>query len=124
MAQQQIVTLVDDLDGSEAEFSIEFGLDGKMYEIDLSATNAATLQKVFAEFVPVARRKRLNGGKRQEPEPSPYANTRHRTEHLSKVREWAVANGHHVAAHGRIGRDIMAAYQAIHGVGIAPPQQG
>ena len=37
MAQRVNVVLVDDLDGSEAAETVNFGLDGANYEIDLSA---------------------------------------------------------------------------------------
>lgn len=40
MAQKVLVSLVDDLDGSEAEETVEFGLDGVSYQIDLSGENA------------------------------------------------------------------------------------
>ncbi|MFL5999627.1 MAG: histone-like nucleoid-structuring protein Lsr2, partial [Streptomyces sp.] len=33
MAQKVVVTLFDDIDGSEAAETIAFGLDGKSYEI-------------------------------------------------------------------------------------------
>ena len=42
MAQRVVVTLFDDIDGSEAAETIAFGLDGKSYEIDLNQTNAET----------------------------------------------------------------------------------
>ena len=37
MAQKVQTLYVDDLDGSEAEGTIRFGLDGTEYEIDLNA---------------------------------------------------------------------------------------
>ena len=37
MGQQVIVTVTDDLDGSAADETVRFGLDGAGYEIDLSA---------------------------------------------------------------------------------------
>ncbi len=37
MAQKIQTLFVDDLDGSEAEGTVRFGLDGTHYEIDLSA---------------------------------------------------------------------------------------
>ena len=43
MAQKVTVSLVDDLDGSEAEESVEFGLDGATYQIDLSSKNATKI---------------------------------------------------------------------------------
>ena len=41
MAKQTTVILVDDLDGSEATEQVEFAVDGRSYEIDLSAQNSA-----------------------------------------------------------------------------------
>jgi hypothetical protein len=55
MAQQTTVRFVDDLDGSEASGTVDFGLDGRRYEIDLSEGNAARLREALAPFVGVAR---------------------------------------------------------------------
>lgn len=43
MAQRTTVMLVDDLDGSNADESLEFGLDGASYEIDLTDVHAGAL---------------------------------------------------------------------------------
>ena len=56
MAQIQEIRLIDDLDGQEADETVEFGIDGKSYEIDLSTANAGKLRDVLAEFVGSARR--------------------------------------------------------------------
>ena len=48
MAQKVTVTLVDDLDGSQAEETVEFGLDGATYTIDLSGGNAGRLREAVA----------------------------------------------------------------------------
>ena len=40
MAQKVQTLFIDDLDGSEAEGTVRFGLDGTEYEIDLNAENA------------------------------------------------------------------------------------
>ncbi len=55
MAKQTQWALVDDLDGSPASTTVEFGLDGQSYAIDLSAENAAKLRAGLAEFVAAAR---------------------------------------------------------------------
>ncbi len=44
MAQKIQTLFVDDLDGSEAEGTVRFGLDGTDYEIDLNAENAQALR--------------------------------------------------------------------------------
>ena len=44
MAQIREIRLVDDLDGAVADETVEFGVDGKNYEIDLSTANAEKLR--------------------------------------------------------------------------------
>ena len=45
MAEKIQVLLVDDIDGGEATETVNFGLDGVAYEIDLSSDNAKKLRK-------------------------------------------------------------------------------
>ncbi|GAA5153578.1 hypothetical protein GCM10023321_24040 [Pseudonocardia eucalypti] len=45
MAQQVLVSLIDDLDGQTANETVTFGLDGKSYEIDLSEANSSKLRE-------------------------------------------------------------------------------
>ena len=45
MAQKIQTLFVDDLDGSEAEGTVRFGLDGTEYEIDLNAKHAKELRR-------------------------------------------------------------------------------
>jgi hypothetical protein len=56
MAQTVIVRLTDDMDGGEADETISFALNGKTYEIDLSAKNAERLREAFAPFIEKGRR--------------------------------------------------------------------
>ena len=56
VAQKTVVTLVDDLDGGEADETVSFGLDGSTYEIDLSSANAGKLRDALATYVGSARR--------------------------------------------------------------------
>lgn len=60
MAKQTIITLVDDLDGSEAQDTVAFSLDGVAYQIDLNAEHAAELREVMQPFVARARRAATN----------------------------------------------------------------
>jgi hypothetical protein len=49
---QRIQTLfIDDIDGSEAEGTVRFGLDGAEYEIDLSSGHAQELRAALARYV-------------------------------------------------------------------------
>jgi Lsr2 protein len=51
MAQQRTVVLIDDLDGSDAQHTVTFSLDGQQYEIDLSAQNSQRLHDALAPFM-------------------------------------------------------------------------
>jgi len=55
MAKTVIVKLTDDIDGKDADETVHFALDGKTYEIDLSAANAATLREAFKPFIEKGR---------------------------------------------------------------------
>ena len=51
MAKTVIVKLTDDLDGSDADETIHFALDGTSYEIDVNAANAAELRDALKPFI-------------------------------------------------------------------------
>lgn len=101
MAQRVVVTLSDDLDGGEAEETVTFGLDGKSYEIDLTAANASKLRDALAPYVE-AGRKRARSGKtyrRTSVAPDPAA-----------VRAWARSHGMEVPPRGRIPKKVYEAF--------------
>lgn len=107
MAQRIEVLLVDDVDGGDASETLTFGLDGSIYEIDLSDENAAKLRAALADWVAKARK--VKGS------PKAAKATPGKTlpkQDLSKVRAWATANGYEVSSRGRVPRDIAQAYEA------------
>lgn len=126
MAQKVVVSLVDDLDASEADETVEFGLDGATYEIDLSKANAAALRDKLAEFVAHARR---SGGRRKASTPSssspsaaPSSSSRRGgggraavdREQNQAIREWARKQGMTVSERGRIPNEVSEAYHRAH----------
>ena len=50
MAQKIQALFIDDLDGSEADGTVRFGLDGADYEIDLNAGHAQALREALARY--------------------------------------------------------------------------
>jgi hypothetical protein len=46
-----VIDLVDDLDGTKAEETVTFGLDGRAYEIELSELNARDFRLALTPFV-------------------------------------------------------------------------
>ncbi|MGP4021475.1 histone-like nucleoid-structuring protein Lsr2 [Saccharopolyspora sp. 5N708] len=114
MAQKVTVTLVDDLDGGQADETVEFGLDGVSYQIDLSADNAGELRDALANYVTNARR--AGGRKKPGPRPGVAAartgggSTSADREQNQAIREWARKRGLKVSDRGRIPADIVEQY--------------
>ena len=111
MAQKIQTLLIDDLDGSEAEGTIRFGLDGTEYEIDLNAEHAQALREALARYVGSARR--AGGGARRP------ARGGRRTPaggvDSTEVREWAKAQGIEVKDRGRVPADLVVKFKAATG---------
>jgi hypothetical protein len=56
MARKVQTFFIDDIDGSPPEGSVQFGLDGTDYEIDLNAAHAEELRTLLAPYVDAARK--------------------------------------------------------------------
>ncbi|OXM44803.1 histone-like nucleoid-structuring protein Lsr2 [Amycolatopsis alba] len=120
MAQKVSVSLVDDIDGTEAEETVEFGLDGVNYQIDLSGGNAGELRDALAQFVEHGRRA---GGRKRTAKlgPPPVAGSRAvkvatpvDREQNQAIRAWARKNGFSVSDRGRIPSEVVEAYHKKH----------
>lgn len=109
MAQIREIRLVDDLDGKAAVETVEFGIDGKTYEIDLSESNAGKLRDALAGYVAAARRA---GGRRRAAAGSAPANRRQSVdrEQNQAIRDWARKRGMKVSDRGRIPAEVLEAY--------------
>lgn len=109
MAQRVVVTLSDDIDGGEAAETVEFGLDGKSYEIDLNPSNAKKLRKALAPYTAAARRQ-VTGGKRDRSRALTYRHTSVEAAPAA-VRAWAQSNKMDVPARGRIPKRVYEAFR-------------
>jgi hypothetical protein len=67
MAKTVIVKLTDDLDGGDADETIQFALDGKSYEVDLSAANASKLRDALKPYIEKGRGSGGGGGSSRSP---------------------------------------------------------
>lgn len=109
MAEKVTVQLVDDIDGTPAQGTVEFGLDGVTYEIDLSEDNAAALRQAMEAFVTGARR--TGGRKRSASKPGKTSTTQATDKERNQaIREWAREQGMQVSDRGRIPADVVEAY--------------
>ncbi|HVL83890.1 MAG TPA: Lsr2 family protein [Pseudonocardia sp.] len=113
MAQIREIRLVDDLDGEAADETVEFGIDGKAYEIDLSTKNAEKLRDVLAEYVGAARRavgrRRSAVGAGGGGAAAPRRSSVDREQNQA-IREWARKRGMKVSDRGRIPAEVLEAY--------------
>ena len=110
MAQKVQTLFIDDIDGSAAEGTVRFGLDGAEYEIDLNVRHAQALRTSLARYVEAARRKpaaqRPGRGPRR-PAGSGIDNT--------EVRAWAKSQGIDVKDRGRIPAELVVKFKAAAG---------
>jgi nucleoid-associated protein Lsr2 len=116
MAREVTETLIDDLDGGKAAETVTFGLDGTMYEIDLSNKNATALRKSVARFIKAGR-----------PSSSPARSTRRKAASstngskpkrdfdITQLREWAGTNKVAIPSRGRIPQAVVDQYKQAGG---------
>ena len=108
MAQKIQTLFIDDLDGSEADSTVRFGLDGSDYEIDLNTEHAQALRDALARYVQAARR--AGGGARR---PAPGARRASAgSVDSTEVREWAKAQGIDVKDRGRVPAELVVKFKA------------
>lgn len=106
MAQKVNIILVDDLDGSDADETVSFALDGTSYEIDLNEKNAAKLREALSGYVGHAR-KVTTSRKRRASAPASGPSAR-------ELRDWARSNGFEVSDRGRVSAEVREAFDAAH----------
>lgn len=110
MAKRVITTLEDDLDGSQANETITFSIDGAEYEIDLNDAHANELREAVNKYASVARK----SAGRARPARRPSAGTGAGSNDTKAVRAWAIENGIPISTRGRIQADVMERYAAAH----------
>ena len=107
MATQTTITLVDDLDGTEADSTVHFTVEGTSYEVDLSEANrdklleALTPYRTAGRVVGVEKKSRRSRNARLDYDPA-------------KVRAWAQGQGIELGARGRIPASVIESYRVGH----------
>jgi hypothetical protein len=112
MAQKVQTLFIDDLDGTEAEGSVQFGLDGTDYEIDLNSEHAEELRSALSRYVSAARRVSGTG----RPPGRPGRRSASTTDVDTKdVRKWAKDQGIELKDRGRVPTSVVAKFRAATG---------
>ena len=104
------IELTDDLlnDGTPADETLLFTVDGITYEVDLSADNAAKLRDQMAPWIAAARKV---AGRKQVGKPGKATGS---SASANEIRAWARSKGMEVSERGRVRDDVKAAYEAAH----------
>ena len=106
MAQSVKIILEDDIEGGPADETVQFGLDGRQYEIDLSTANAEKLREALRLYAAAGRRAQGKPARTIRPRSSGG------NPETAKIRAWAKENGHQVSDRGRIHQSVKDAYYA------------
>lgn len=99
---------IDDIDGSPAEGTVRFALDGTSYEIDLNAGHAQALRTALSPYVVDAARR---GPGTQRPARSRRKPSAGGPDSI-EVRDWARSQGIDVKDRGRIPAELVVKFQA------------
>lgn len=110
------VQLEDDLTGGPADETVQFGVDGRAYEIDLTARHAADFRRRLEPFIDSAR---LAHARRS----TGTVRTAASRERSRQIRAWAMDQGLELSPHGRLPRDVVLQYDAHHGDAQPAPRQ-
>ncbi|CAH0198986.1 Nucleoid-associated protein Lsr2 [Microbacterium oxydans] len=110
MSKRVVVELIDDLDGKPIEHgdggTVQFAIEGRQYELDLSAANLVKLKEAVAPFVEVARTAKTTSPTATSPR------RRKSTTELAEIREWARSQGIEVSGYGRVPAEVRSAFIA------------
>jgi len=116
MAKETITRLIDDLDKSEADETVKFGLDGVQYEIDLSAKNASKLREALRPYVEAGTKIGKLPGTVGRVSPSRRRSSQAADREQNRaIRQWARSQGKEISDRGRIPEEIVAEYHASAG---------
>lgn len=110
MAKQTITRLIDDIDGTHADETVEFGLDGVAFTIDLTTAHAKELRDIMGPYAQAGSKVSRNGRAFTRTTVS----NRENREHNAAVRAWAKQQGLEVSERGRIPSQVVEAFEAAH----------
>jgi hypothetical protein len=114
MAKQTVITLTDDIDGGEAAETVEFGIDGYLYNIDLSSEHAEELRDRLTAYQEFGTRLGRYTTRTLAPSTARRAPNRGDKQRNIDIRRWAAENGLPIKDRGKISEAVIAKYDAAH----------
>lgn len=131
MAKRRRPVPVDDLDGSEAQGPIEFGIDGELWEINLSGSHQRELIAMLWKFVLSATPRggyKLGGEDHDDVVPLRHTQQvqgwpvtpTEAAGRAREAREWARERGIYIHSSGRVPKKVMKMFEASRQAGDLP----
>ena len=108
MAKRTLISITDDLDGTEGAETVHFSCGGHSYEIDLSQENRKTLEELLRRYIIGARRVSGQPAARRSPGKTNAG------VNANAIRVWAWEQGMQVSERGRISKKVLDAYAEAH----------
>jgi len=113
MAQRTVIRVVDDLDDTQivdgAGETVQFALDGRQYEIDLTNDHADEMRAALGRYIRVARKVGGRQVRARGTDAKPSASLDYSPQ---AVRAWAKANKVKVSPRGRIPQSVLDQFRA------------
>lgn len=116
MAEKIIRLLTDDMETEEVEAdagTVEFGLDGDSYEIDLSKRNAAELRGELKRWIANARL--VKGRAKAAPKTATGTLADYNSDQRVAIRHWARTNGYpDLSDKGKVPQEVVEKFELAH----------
>lgn len=109
MEKKKPVRSIDDLDGTEAEETVEFAIDGTCYEVALSSKNAELLRSTLQQWAQFGRR--ADTRRRHLHRVDPWREYVSGSERVA-IQEWCSHNGYNVGSRGPLSFDAVDAFRS------------
>lgn len=106
LKKTQVTELIDDIDGTPADTSINFSVGVIPYVIDLSEANLREFQAALAPYI--------KHGRRAAARKPRSAAGRAKRQNAAEIRAWGIEKGYLKSTRGRLGPTVIAAYEAAH----------
>jgi hypothetical protein len=110
VARKVSVSMTDDIDGEPAAETVQFGLDGVSYEIDLSEDNAIDLRDMLYRYTEAGLK--IGGRKAGRPSAGTGESAADQRARTQRVRAWARENGFSISDRGRVPSEVIDAFAA------------
>jgi hypothetical protein len=107
MAQKIQTLFIDDIDGSEADGTVRFALDGAEYEIDLSSKHNEELRSALRSYIDHARK--VSGSARRATAGRP--GRKPSAVDTVAVRAWARESGYDIKDRGRVPAELVVKFR-------------